>query len=181
MRFWLACALILIVFPVLGTAGPIVNGGFETGSFTGWTQSGDTSFTSVSCGGGAAEGQCYSSFGPTGGLGYITQTIQTIPGLSYWITFWLSNPTSDVTSQFVVDWDESQVLGMDGSTTFDWTAFRIETVASGTTTDVRFGFYNSPSYWYFDGVDVNTTPEASSLGLIGLGLSALALLRRKRG
>ena len=42
------CAVLLIAFACHASANLVTNGGFETGDFTGWTQSGNTGFTSVS-------------------------------------------------------------------------------------------------------------------------------------
>src|SRR5437763_12768139 len=70
----------------------IVNGGFETGDFTGWTQSGNTGFTAVTNNpGGAHSGTFYASFGPVGSLGFITQTAATTAGSTYTLNYLLSN------------------------------------------------------------------------------------------
>ena len=52
----------------------ITNGGFETGNFSGWTQSGNTGFTGVD-GGSANSGSFGASFGPVGSLGAIADPL----------------------------------------------------------------------------------------------------------
>src|SRR5260221_12852772 len=70
----------------------IVNGGFETGDLTGWTQIGNTGFTGVvNNPAGAHSGTFYFSSGPVGSLGGITQTAATTAGANYTLSFWLQN------------------------------------------------------------------------------------------
>jgi hypothetical protein len=59
----------------------VTNDGLETGDFTGWTQSGNTSFTSVDLGLGHS-GSYGAKFGPAG-IGTISQNIITTPGQTY--------------------------------------------------------------------------------------------------
>jgi len=81
----------------LGLATPactqVVNGGFETGDLSGWTQFGNTGGTSVMvCGAGCAESGAYGvNFGAVFTPGGIEQTLATISGQSYNISFWLLN------------------------------------------------------------------------------------------
>src|SRR5216110_1829080 len=68
----------------------VVNCGFETGDFTGWTQTGNTSFDGVTCPGPGPTvrgGNCSAFFGPVGSTGGITQTISTTPGGTYTVFF----------------------------------------------------------------------------------------------
>lgn len=46
-RVALLCGLVCL-FGLVANADIIVNGGFETGDFTGWTQTGDGSYSGVS-------------------------------------------------------------------------------------------------------------------------------------
>ena len=62
----------------------ITNGDFETGNFSGWNQSGNTSFTSVN-------GNNEAQLGPVNSLGYISQTINTVSGQEYIFSYLLAN------------------------------------------------------------------------------------------
>src|SRR5204862_6160179 len=66
----------------------VANPGFETGTFSGWTQSGDTGFTTV-----ATimphTGAFAAHLGPLT-EGFLTQTLTTVPGQNYHVSFWLA-------------------------------------------------------------------------------------------
>src|SRR5437016_2266773 len=71
-----------------GAASLVTNGGFETGDFTGWTQTGNSTFNGVQSPGpgpSVREGNSSAFFGPVGSVGGISQTLTTIPGASYFI------------------------------------------------------------------------------------------------
>src|SRR5258708_2856220 len=67
----------------------LANPGFETGDFTGWTQSGNTGFSGAT--GAPHTGQFGAFFGPVGSMGFISQDLATIPGAAYEISWWLGN------------------------------------------------------------------------------------------
>ena len=71
-------------------ANLIINGSFETGDFTGWTQSGDTDYTGVTgCSSYCPEdGSSQAYFGPVGSLGYISQTFSDVVGATYAVVVW---------------------------------------------------------------------------------------------
>src|SRR5947208_2151183 len=84
-----ACAA-ATVFAVMTPAAhaDLTNGGFESGDFTAWTQTGDTSFSGVGSFA-ASAGSFGAFFGPTA-AGGISQTFATIPNTAYEVSFSLS-------------------------------------------------------------------------------------------
>src|SRR4029077_10049470 len=67
----------------------LTNPGFETGDFTGWTLSGDTSFCSVSTQH-PHSGSFSARLAGLPGTGFLDQTITTVVGQSYHVDFWLA-------------------------------------------------------------------------------------------
>lgn len=141
----------------------VINGGFETGDFTGWTQSGNTSRTGVSH---AAKnsGDFGAFFGPVGSLGYISQNLSTTAGSIYKLDFSLNGggvngPSAPV--DFQVFWNGSMIFETTTPpltyTQFSFTGL----VATGSTTSLQFGFRNDSGFFFLDDVKA---------GIIGAGI-----------
>ena len=96
-------SLVLMMLPGLALSAPLVaNGDFETGDFTGWTQSGNLGFTGV--GTSPVHSGTYAAFlGPVGSLGYLSQILTTSPGGIYDLSFWLENG-GGTPNEFQVTW-----------------------------------------------------------------------------
>jgi hypothetical protein len=148
----------------------VVNGGFEAGNFSGWTQSGDLSATGVGNAatlaglGGTVHGGTYAAyFGPAGGLGYLAQTLATTAGRSYTVDFWLSHPYSDtgrgVRWQLTAGGNVLADVSDPGN--FDYTEFRYQFTATGSSTELKFGFVEPPQYFFLD--DVTVRPNGGGL------------------
>jgi hypothetical protein len=78
------------------SAASILNGGFETGSFSDWTLSGDSTYTNVESihpNSGSDEAHI-GAFGDNG-YGFISQTIATTPGAIYTLSFWYGEYNSN--------------------------------------------------------------------------------------
>jgi hypothetical protein len=88
MRLFLSGCLLTLLGSGAALAAPlIINGGFESGDFTGWTTSGSGS---VQCGDinyPAHSGNCAARIGLTGLQDSVTQSITTVPGASYSLDF----------------------------------------------------------------------------------------------
>src|SRR5580704_14001113 len=114
VRISLAVALLALGTSVLAHAGNLVtNGSFETGDFTGWTVTGDTTFVGVcdvsTCPSGFApqDGNFAAYFGPVGDTATISQTIATTPGEEYSLSFYLANPVGGTPNYFNVTFGNS--------------------------------------------------------------------------
>jgi hypothetical protein len=141
------------------TSNLIVNGGFETGDFPPWVQSGDTSFTAVldrtvipvHSGNYALES------GPTGSLGYISQTVTTMPGQMYRLSLWLDHPYNDPGTEFQVQIGGTTVDDQFNPNLPMYTQFTYNYMATGTSTTIRLGFFEPPAYFYLDDVSFSAT------------------------
>jgi hypothetical protein len=133
----------------------VSNCGFERGDFSFWAQSGNTSFTFVD--GNPHSGDFALITGPVNDLGFISQNLPTDPGMTYFLKFWLRTPTPP--NHFQVIWDGTLVMDTtDASASCDYVQFEIDDLpAASTSTELVFGFYNPPDYFFFDDVVVCPT------------------------
>jgi autotransporter-associated beta strand protein len=87
-----------------GGGNLLINGSFELGDGlepTGWTFTGDGSFTGVNiCCGSAYLGNNYYGFGSVSYLANLTQTIATVPGQQYFVKVWTRNEGGGYGTQF---------------------------------------------------------------------------------
>jgi hypothetical protein len=136
----------------------LVNGGFETGTFSGWTQWGDTSFSGVSNGVPVHSGTYAAFFGPTGSLGGIMQTVSTTPGQTYTLILWLDHPfTGDTGTEYRVRIGGTTVDDQLNMANIPYTQFTYTYTATSTSTTIELGFLEPPAYFYLD--DVVFTPN----------------------
>ncbi len=179
---------ILLCAPAAFAQNLLTNGSFETGDYTGWTEGGNFEFTQVVSGAfydysGAEDGIYYSTMGPVGTDGTLSQSFTDHAGASYTFSFWFAS-VGDDPSDFSAKWDGTTVLSLsDPNTGANWTQFSFTETGTGNDT-ITFSFRDDPAYVALDNVSVtqnpSSVPEPSSFLLMGSGALALAgVIRRK--
>jgi hypothetical protein len=157
------------------------NGGFETGDFSDWTLDGGgfpTNFV-----GGVPSGLvppiawvAYIHSGADAALlgqPYITaslsQTLPTVAGQLYDLSFFMDNPVGGGTNQFEVNWDGTPLFNQEFVPQMPWTNVVFTVYATNTPTILEFVVRNDPDYFGLDDISVTpvTPPVFSSASLSG--------------
>jgi len=163
-------------------ANLVQNGGFEIGDFTGWTQSGNTGYTSVQSSF-PLSGTFSAFFGPLGSDGFISQALATTPGQSYTVSFWLANfvpGTTEEPNGFHLSWGGSEIFSLLNAPNLGgYTQYSFVAQATSSSTTLSMGFRNDLDYFILDDVDVSPVPIPGALVLFGSGLVGLAGISRK--
>ena len=178
----LASVLIAGIAPKAQATNIVLNGSFETGSFASWTPVGDQTFNGVQCPGPGptvAQGNCSAFFGAVGTTGGISQTLATSVGAVYFVNFAFL-PDGGAPSSFSAQFGATTLLSLTNppsSAAYQFFSFGVTATSANTT--LTFNFRDDPGFLFLDRVEVLTTPEPATLSLLGLGLAAVARMRRR--
>jgi hypothetical protein len=149
---------------VLSIGQPLVqNGGFETGDFTGWTQSGDTEYTSVVKGNASYvhSGTHGAEMGPSTSPGYLAETLPTLAGHTYKLSLWLRNPSGMLSNWFQVQWNGSVEFEATNFPGKAWTNLVFLVTATNSSSALQLGFQNDPAFWGLDDVSLTMVTNAN--------------------
>jgi len=189
-------AAFALLYAASAHADLVTNGGFETGSFSGWTLSGSLGITAVAPINPYAG--IYDALLSTGGSsGFLSQTIGTTAGDTYQISFYLANSIG-VPNSFSVSFDGTTGLSLTNVGAQPYTNYTFDVTAKDTSALLQFQ-YQDPFYFNLDNVTValigggnqggndpgvgdppTRVPEPTALALMASGLIGFGVLRRRR-
>lgn len=174
-RVLLTVVMLLCLNVHQASAELVINGGFESGDFSGWTLNGDAANNFVTTG--FPQSGMYSAyFGELGGLGSLSQTLLTIPKTTYVLSFWFAGDGSSP-SQFSASIDGNVLLDLvDPPLQEEYVHYVYTFTANSPETNLEFRFRDDVFYVNLDDVSVSPTtavPEPTSMIPLGMGLVAV--------
>jgi hypothetical protein len=160
IRLYILSALMLGL-PAVGQVEFMLNGGFETGDFTGWTLTGDNYWTIVDNGNNSGiaphSGSYEAAFGTASSWGYLSQIVATTPGTSYLLSFCLNHSGGDPSDIIIVSWNGTILLDETNPPAPAWTNYQFFVTATATSTLLQFGYEASGfDYLGLDDVSLQT-------------------------
>ena len=165
----------------------VANCGFETGTFANWTLSGTNAgpaYDGIAHGVDAMDthsGNFGAYLGGFGGILNLNQTIQTVPGALYTVTYWLSQTPATIApyqSSFSFSFGGSLLMATSQLSDLPYTQYNLSAIATSTTTSLVFGFRDDTGLFSIDDISVTTSsaPEPSSMKSAGCTFAAALII-----
>jgi hypothetical protein len=183
-----AAALVLTFAAGLAHAELATNGDFETGDLTGFTvDPAGIGFVGVDAESPYAGtyGAYFAGTNPSA-PDTISQTFQTLPGVTYRVSFFLQNEEAGAPdNMFLARFANVPLLDLSNTLAFGYRPFSSDVAATGNLSVLSFTGYNAPAAFDLDNVSVtsiapvSSVPEPGTAILLGIGLAGLLHRRRK--
>jgi hypothetical protein len=93
----------------------------------------------------------------------LAQTVPTVPGQGYLLSFWLDNAASGTVQKFFVNWNTNSsstntIYNLLNPPVMAWTNLQFVVTATSTNAVLQFGAENDPNYFGLDDVSVTPIP-----------------------
>ena len=159
----------------------VVNGGFETGDTSGWSDTSDSGNVLV---GNSAHGGAFGYLnGSVEPPGVLSQLIATIAGESYAYSFWLENDGAP--NSFTASLGGIPLVVLVDADSFLYQQFSGSVIAPADNTSLSFAFSNAAAFWGLDDVSVDAppvsdVPEPMTWALLLTGFAVAGTVLRRR-
>lgn len=160
--------------PAITLAYPssILNGGFETGTFTNWTRTGNYTGSTLSTSTQYKHSGTYGvRLSAATTLGYFSQTITTTPGNLYLVSLWFDSPFNGNPNEFSVTWGTNVLMDLTNIPNIGWTNIQFFVTAATNATTLQLGYRSDTFFLGLDDVSVvSAQPVIGQLTLSGANL-----------
>lgn len=184
-NYKLSLSILAVAVAGVAPANLLTNGNFATGDFTGWTVDGaGEPWTTVNAApffaGLPGAGTYSAAFGNVVALGSISQSISTVTGQAYNLSFYFAtNNTGDIpTFQLYASQNGNNLFSYSSTNIAAASLKSYSFVATSTSTEIKFSGMAPYNYLAINNVVFEAVPEPATLVIVGTG--CLALLRRRR-
>jgi len=167
----------------------VANCGFETGNFSSWTITGNSTFMSVQASGvdgyPANSGNFFALLGPVDADSFLSQSLATVTGKSYTLQWYLSSDGL-TPNDFDAEVNGTTLFSMTNlpATQPNYTLFTESFTANSSTTALTFSVRDDLGFLALDDIsvtpNVSAVPEPGSIVLLASVLVSLSWAVRRR-
>jgi len=154
-------------FKLVVSQSLIINGGFETGDFTGWTLNLTNGYPHNFVTNSYTEiinlryltitpqsGSYFAALKTPGQEGYLSQDVPTAAGVCYLLSLWMENADGETPNEFTVWWNGNTLFDQDNIPKTGWTNLQYIVTATGNSTILQIGARDDTTYLELDNVSL---------------------------
>ena len=157
----------------------VTNGGFETGDFSGWSESGAIGSVYGVDSAGPRNGNYSAYFGASSPPAFIAQTLATTAGQQYLVSFYFDRSPLTTGGSFSASLGGVEFYAGPAGT-FAFAQVTQTVTALSDNAVLRFEVDNVGDFYTLDSVSVTAVPEPASAALLLVGLITVGRLARRR-